>query len=129
MRNLEPKLASAFACISYNMIITHKEDLLYELPQAISHLSKGKDYILTVRSTGADGLNRFMACIEKEEDRNYINAIEYAKCSLGVDYVVLFEVEEDLKLIIRADKDELPYGIKSDLECRGIKYEFQKGLI
>lgn len=129
MRNFESKLAGAFACISYNMIIAHKEDLLYELPVAISRLSMGKDYILTVRSSGADGLNRFLACIEKEEDKNYTNAIERAKCSLGVDYVVLFEVEEDLKLIIRADKDELPYSIKSDLECRGIKYEFQKGLI
>lgn len=131
MTILNIKMASAFACLSYYFIKRNKEDLLYELPTAIREVDNGDTYILTLRKSGADDLYRFMNSLDDCEERTYMNAVKNAQTTLGVECVVWFELvdgEDDLRLTIRMDADEIPYELKRDLESRRIKYEFVKGL-
>lgn len=126
------KIASAFACISYATIEQHKEDLLYELPNAIQNIVYDKKhYILTTRKSGADGLDRFMRCLDDNVEKTYGNAVEKGKSTLGIEWIFWFYIDDktnDLVITIRSDK-ELAFELKNGLECRGIKYEYIKGLI
>lgn len=124
------KIASAFVCISYATIEQHKEDLLYELPNAIQDIVYNKkNYILTTRKCGADELGRFMRCLDDDVEKTYANAIEKGKCTLGIDWIFWFYIDDDnLAITIRSDK-ELTSELKNGLGCRGIKYEYIKGLI
>lgn len=122
-------LANAFACLSYHFIKRHKEDLFYEMPHAMMGLHSGCHYVLTLRKTGADDIERFMSCLDDGEEHTYENAIKKAQSTLGVDCVVYFQmVDGELHLTIRMDADKMPWELQNDLECRRINYTFEKGL-
>lgn len=124
------QLASAFACISYETIKHHKEDLLYELPRCIDALKNGMSYALTTRTTGADSLDRFMGCLDDDVEHTYENAINKGLSTLGIEWLFYFSVDDagELFITIRSDK-EMNFSLKNNLECRGIKYEYIEGLL
>lgn len=129
MKDFKLEIASAFARISDNLMILQKTDLLYELPNAIDHLEQGKDFVLLVRSTGADSIERFMNMLDDDE-KTYHNAVRIAQITLGVEYVIWFYLEScgNIHLTFRSNKEDLPILLKDELTNRGIKYEFIKGL-
>jgi hypothetical protein len=130
MKYFKLEIASAFARIGENLMILHKTDLLYELPNAIDHLEQGKDFILFVRSTGADSIERFMKTLDNDDEKTYYNAVRKAQITLGVEYVIWFSLGNDghIRLTFRSNKEDLPILLKDELTNRGIKYEFIKGL-
>jgi hypothetical protein len=129
MKTFKLEIASAFARIGENLMILHKTDLLYELPNAIDHLEQGKDFILLVRSTGADLIDRFLNLLVDDE-KTYYNAVRMAQTTLGVEYAIWFSLEKSghIHLTFRSNKEDLPILLKDELNSRGIKYSFIKGL-
>lgn len=131
MENLYSKIASAFVLISKNIIESYKEDMLYELPKCLKALDNGETFVLTVRRTGADSIERFMDCLGEEQEKSYTNAIKYALSTIGVEFVVLFQIlEGDVHLTFRSDScNELPKSISDALIDRGIQFDFYNGLL
>lgn len=128
MKTFKLEIASAFARISDNLMILHKTDLLYELPNAIDHLERWQDFILLVRSTGADPIERYMDMLDDE--KTYCNAVRKAQITLGVEYVIWFSLKKSghIHLTFRSNKEDLPILLKDELTNRGIEYEFIKGM-
>ena len=123
MRNINQlRLASALAEISIQTTRRCKEDYLYELVSIASMLNQGIPYILTTRSSGADGITRFGDFLTD----NLAEGIEAAKKSLGVDCVFIFRYNEDWHFDIEIvnvglDKSTM-WLLTSGLDSRGIKY-------
>lgn len=129
MMNFKLEIASVFARICDNLVFTHKEDLFYEMLKAIDKLETCEDFILLVRSTGADSIERFMNMLDDDE-KTYHNAVRIAQITLGVEYVIWFSLGScgNIHLTFRSNKEDLPILLKDELTNRGIKYEFIKGL-
>ena len=125
MDKIEFQMVNALVCISIHTIEQHKEDLFYEYRHIRQALNDGKDYILFTRKHGADGIDRYFKCLEEcEEEQTYVNAVEYAKRTLGVEYIFWFSVENGNLLLTIRHAGDRPYMLESDLRIRNINYQY-----
>lgn len=125
MDKIEFQMVNALVCISIHTIEQHKEDLFYEYRHIRQALSEGKDYILFTRKSGADGIDRYFRCLEEcGKEQTYINAVEYAKRTLGVEYIFWFSVENGNLLLTIRHAGDRPYILESDLRIRNINYQY-----
>lgn len=127
--NLCSQIARAMAVLSLNCVKSFKEDLFYDMPRIIGDLHYGITHTLFLRNSGSYSLDVYKQCTGKT-DATWNDAVDYAKRSLGVEWIVTFATDEnnDLILTIRGEVDELSYSFKNDLACFNTKYEYIKGL-
>lgn len=127
--NLCSQIARAMAVLSRHCVKSYKEDLFYDMPTTIGNLHHGITLTLFLRDSGSYSLDVYKQCSGKDSP-TWNDAVDYAKRSLGVEWIVTFATDEnnDLILTIRGEVDELSYSLKNDLACFNTKYEYIKGL-
>lgn len=126
---LNRKIARAFASLSQCIVKSYKEDLMYDIASCINELSIGNDFTTFLRDSGSYSLDVYKQCSGKDSP-TWNDAVDYAKRSLGVEWIVTFDTDSEMNLVltIRGEVDELDYIFRNDLACFNTKYEYIKGL-
>lgn len=129
---LNMKIARAFASLSQCIVKSYKEDLMYDIASCINELSIGNDFTTFLRGSGSYSLGTYKLCAKNESNSNptWNDCVDYAKSSLGVEYIATFERvgDDDILVTIRGNEENLDYQLCARFKSTYINYQYIQGL-